>query len=222
MSTNVQTHENPEPFRPWASRTGKPKFERAELEEMMQRWLDANVRAEQTGDWISTLGAHYTQDAEYTWNVGPREDFVAQGLTQIHEWALGVQMEGFEGWQYPYDKVLIDDVQGEVVAFWRQIAPWSRADGSRYEVVGVGGSHFRYDGDFKWSWQRDFFDFGNVMALLTELAADGHLPDVVKQKIRAVALGQPLVGHVPQPQAASLLKRAKGQYVLARAALLGR
>lgn len=36
---------------------------RAELEEMMRRWIDANERATATGDWKSTLGAFYTDDA---------------------------------------------------------------------------------------------------------------------------------------------------------------
>ena len=33
----------------------------------------------------------------------------------------------------------------------------------------MGGPWFRYAGNYKWSWQRDFFDFGNAMALFMEL-----------------------------------------------------
>ncbi len=96
---------------------------------MMRRWIDANERAEAAGDW-KPMAEFYTEDAEYTWNLGPNEDFVARGRQQIRDWVLGTEMEGLEGWQYPYDRVLIDDKQGEVVAFWRQVAPASRPDGS--------------------------------------------------------------------------------------------
>ncbi len=197
-------------------------FSRAELDEMMARWLAANEEAEQIGDWAGTLGRHYTDDAEYTWNLGADEDFVARGLQQIKEWALGVQMEGFEGWQYPYDKILIDEVQGEVVAFWRQIAPVKRKDGSNYEVVGTGGSWFKYGGDYKWSAQHDFFDFGNVMALFAELAADGHLHPAVKAKISTLARGGRLAGHVKRADRRSTPQKARGFLALARIAALGR
>ena len=99
-----------------------PAFPRAEMEEMVRRWLEANEDAEAAGDW-KPMAEFYTKDAEYTWNLGPNEDFVAKGRDQIRDWCLGSEMEGLEGWEYPYDKVLIDEKQGEVVAFWRQVAP---------------------------------------------------------------------------------------------------
>lgn len=198
------------------------KYPREELDEMMQRWLQANKNAEAEGDWGKHLGPLYTEDAEYRWNVGANEEFVAQGRKQIEDWALGVQMEGFDGWSYPYDKVLIDQTQGEVVCFWRQVAPWKRPDGSSYEVAGCGGSWFRYGGDFKWEWQRDFFDLGNVFALLAELAADGHLAPEVAAKIHRIAKGQSLAGHRPLRAKASVMRKAKMGAAIARAALLGR
>ena len=155
-----------------------PAFPREELEEMMERWLEANRNAEREGDWSTYLGAHYTDDAVYRWNVGPNEEFWARGIEEIKEVALGYHMKGFEDWVYPYDTVLIDEKQGQVVGFWRQVAPFKRADGTDYEVAGVGGTWFKYAGDFKWSWQRDFFDFGNVKATFIELAGRGPLePD---------------------------------------------
>ncbi|HHH30519.1 MAG TPA: nuclear transport factor 2 family protein [Polyangiaceae bacterium] len=198
-------------------------YPREELEEMMRRWLAANARAEAEGDWKRHLGPMYTDDAEYRWNVGPNEAFEAIGKAQILDWALGEQMQGFETWRYPYGKVLIDETQGEIVAFWKQIAPAKRADGSDYEVAGVGGSHFRYAGDYKWSWQLDFFDFGNVMALFMELAADGKLEDTVKRKIQRVARGHGLAGHSKiRPGADSLLRKLEGGLAMARIVLLGR
>ena len=87
------------------------EYSRAELEQMMERWLQANRNAEQEGNWAKYLGPMYTDDAEYRWNIGPNEEFVARSRKQIEEWALGVQMQGFEQWRYPYDRILIDEKQ---------------------------------------------------------------------------------------------------------------
>lgn len=202
-----------------------PKYPRAELQEMMNRWIEANHQAEVERDWVKHLGPHYTDDAEYTWNVGPHEDFVAHGRKQIETFAFGYQMRGFEDWEYPYERVLIDEELGEVVAFWRQIPPYKRPDGSPYVVEGLSGSWFRYGGDFKWCWQKDFFDLGNVMAVLLELAADGHLNPVVKKKIQLAARGEAVPGHVKLRQGSAMsqmIRRMKGGLAMARIALLGR
>jgi hypothetical protein len=172
-----------------------PTFPRQEMEEMIRRWLQANEDAEAAGDW-TPMAEFYTEDAEYTWNLGPQEEFVARGREQIRDWCLGTEMEGLEGWQYPYDKVLIDEHAGEIVAFWRQVAPGARADGTPYEARGVGGSWFRYAGGYKWSWQRDFFDFGNVMALFLELTQDGKLSAGMQKRIERVMAGEVMPGHV--------------------------
>jgi hypothetical protein len=195
---------------------------RAELEEMMRRWIDANVRASATGDWQSTLGAHYTQDAEYRWDIGPDESFVARGVQQIREVAIGYQMQGFERWSYPYERVVIDDVRGECVGFWRQVSPFKRADGTTIEVPGMGTSWFRYGGDYKWSHQQDFFDLSSVVATLRDLAADGLLPEPLKKKMQMLARGQQMPGHTVRPERASALHKLRGNLALARIALLGR
>ncbi|MEY3759330.1 MAG: hypothetical protein RIR39_821, partial [Pseudomonadota bacterium] len=65
-------------------------YPRAELEEMVERWLQANRDAEKEGNWPKYLGAMYTDDAEYRWNIGPNEEFVARSRKEIEEWALGV------------------------------------------------------------------------------------------------------------------------------------
>jgi hypothetical protein len=198
------------------------RFRRAELEEMMARWLDAHQRAEQTGDWKTNLGAHYTDDAEYRWDLGPDETFVARGLEQIREVAIGSQLEGFESWSYPYHRVVIDEVKGEIVGFWRQISPFKRADGTFYTVAGSSGSWFRYAGDFKWSHQEDFFDLGCVIATLRDLAGAGLLPAPLKKKMQTLSRGQRMPGHAPRPERASRVEKLRGNLALARIALLGR
>ena len=197
-------------------------YPREEIEEMIRRWLEANRLSEDAGDWVKTLGALYRDDAEYSWNMGPHREFVARGREQIEAWALGAHMEGFEKWRYPYDSLIIDEQKGEVIGIWRQVAPVKRDDGSEYEVAGLGGSWFRYGGNYQWAWQKDFFDLGNVKALFFELAADGKLEAPVRARLRRLALGQTLPGVEPLPGEPSAIKKMKGFLAMIRIVALGR
>jgi hypothetical protein len=107
-------------------------------------------------------------------------------------------MEGLRGWRYPYQKVIIDDRQGEVVGFWKQV--FREIDGAaedQFEIYGIGGSWFRYAGDGKWNWQRDFFDFGHVSALYMELIKAGKLSEGMQKRIERSVAGQKLPGYYP-------------------------
>lgn len=198
------------------------RYPREELEETMRRWLEANRKAEAEGDWKKHLGPFYTADAEYRWTVGPGEEFVAIGQKQIADWACGVHMEGFEGWNYPYDKVLYDDVQGEIVAFWRQVSPTKGPDGKRIEVPGVGGSWFRYGGDHKWAEQRDFFDLLSVFSTFAQVAAAGDLGEPIKHKLANLARGKEITGHQRLGRKPSLGDRLRQGRAMAKVFLLGR
>ena len=158
-------------------------FPRAELEEMMRRWVAANDEAGRTGDW-SPMGAFYADDAIYSWNTGAKHEVVARGRQQIQDWVFGTEMAGLEQWTYPYVKVLIDDEKGEILGVWRQLAPLERDDGTPYEIAGTGGSWFQYAGDYKWSWQRDFFDHANAGALFMELAQAGKLSGPMVERMK--------------------------------------
>jgi hypothetical protein len=173
-----------------------PAYPYAELSEMVERWLEVNRKAQDLGDWTG-LSEMYTDDATYGWNVGPKDEFMAVGRDEIRDVAVGLEMGGLDGWTYPYQKVLIDEHQGEVVGFWKQIAGATRPDGSTYEVPGIGGSWFRYAGDWKWSWQRDFFDVGNATAVFMDMIRDSTLSEGMTRRMeRAMAPGrQP--GHFP-------------------------
>jgi hypothetical protein len=160
-----------------------PAFPREELEEMMRRWVAANDRAGETGDW-SPMADFYTEDAIYTWNNGSKYEFVARGRNQIHDWVFGTEMQGLEKWVYPYVRVLIDDKQGELIGFWRQIAPVQRPDGTPYEIAGTGGSWFRYAGNYRWSWQRDFFDHANAGAIFVEMAKNHQLSEEMQERMK--------------------------------------
>jgi hypothetical protein len=170
-------------------------FERAEMEEMVERWLAANRDCEAAGDW-APLAEMYTPGANYGWNYGPDTEFMAVGRDEIRDLALGTEMGGLDGWTYPYEEILIDERKGFVVGFWRQIADARRADGTAYEVGGIGGSWFRYAGDFQWSWQRDWFDFGNAAAVFLEMMGDGTLSEGMTARMKRSMKG-PQPGYYP-------------------------
>jgi hypothetical protein len=167
-------------------------FPRDELDEMVRRWLEANESCEKLGDW-RPLAEFYTVDATCGYYNGPDEEFMAVGRDAIRDGAFGAEMFGMEGWSYPYQKLLVDERAGEVVGFWKQIAPASRPDGSRYVVPCIGGSWFRYAGDWQWSWQRDFFDFGAAAGVFMEIFTAGVPTDGMRRRVERA--GAPQAGH---------------------------
>ncbi|MGB9222339.1 nuclear transport factor 2 family protein [Mycobacterium sp.] len=173
---------------------------REQLEDWVERWLEANRTAEREGDWKG-LGDFYADDATYGWNIGPKEDVMCVGIDEIRDIALGLEMEGLENWQYPYQKVLIDDKQGEIVGFWKQVA--LDGDGGTQEVYGIGGSWFRLNADAKIEWQRDFFDFGHVQKMYMDLIKAGKLSAGMQKRIERSLAGEKLPGYYPLGQAPS-------------------
>lgn len=171
---------------------------REELENWVERWLEANREAEKAGDW-KPLAEFYTDDATYGWNIGPREDVMCIGKREIRDVALGLEMEGLENWVYQYQKVLIDDRQSEIVGFWKQIV--NKGDGSQDEIYGIGGSWFRLDQDLKIEWQRDFFDFGHVQKMFMKLIESGDLTPTMQKRIERSLAGEQLPGYFPLGQA---------------------
>jgi hypothetical protein len=167
---------------------------RADLEAWVDRWLQANKDCEKAGDW-KPLADFYTKDATYGWNIGPKEDVMCVGVDEIRDIALGLEMEGLENWVYEYQKVLIDEKQGEIVGFWKQIV--NKADGTQDEIYGIGGSWFRYAGGGKFNWQRDFFDFGHVQTLYMELMKAGKLSEGMKKRIERGMSGEKVPGYYP-------------------------
>ena len=175
-----------------------PSLPREQLENWVQRWLDANRLAEQEGN-RKPLADFYAEDATYGWNISPKEDVMCVGIDEIRDVALGLEMEGLDDWKYPYQRVLIDDKQGEVVGFWKQVA--IDADGAESEIYGIGGSWFRLDANGKIEWQRDFFDFGHVQALYLRLMKDGKLSAGMQKRIERSLAGEKLPGYYPLGQA---------------------
>ena len=198
-------------------------YPRAELEEMVDRWIKATVEAEKRGgNWADTLSQLYAEDAVYSWNIGPNEEFVASGRQEIRDVALGYQMIGLEDWSYPYHDIIIDEKRGSVIGFWRQISPAKRKDGSRIAIEGIGGSWFEYGGNYQWKWQRDFFDLGNAKAAFFEVAGAGMLSPIMKQKIHKQATGGLLQGHRRLRPEPGFAEKARNTFALVKIALTGK
>ncbi len=171
---------------------------REQLEDWVQRWLQANRDAEAAGDW-KPLAEFYTDDATYGWNIGPKEDVMCVNKSEIRDVALGLEMEGLENWVYEYQKVLIDEKQNEIVGFWKQIA--TKSDGSRDEIYGIGGSWFRLNDQLLIEWQRDFFDFGHVQKAFMTLIESGDLTPTMQKRIERSLAGEKLPGYYPLGEA---------------------
>ena len=170
---------------------------REQLEDWVQRWLQANKDSEAAGDWTN-LADFYTDDATYGWNIGPKEDVMCVGKQEICDVALGLEMEGLENWVYEYQKVLIDEKQNEIVGFWKQIA--NKSDGTTAEIYGIGGSWFRLNDQLLIEWQRDFFDFGHVAKGYAKLIESGDLTPTMQKRIERSLSGEKLPGYYPLGQ----------------------
>jgi len=170
---------------------------REQLDEWVERWLQANRDAEAAGDW-KPMADFYTEDATYGWNIGPKEDVMCVGRDQIRDVALGLEMEGLENWVYEYQKVLVDEKLGEIVGFWKQIA--TKGDGTKDEIYGIGGSWFRLNDQLLIEWQRDFFDFGHVQKAFIKLIESGDLTPTMQKRIERSMAGEQLPGYYPLGQ----------------------
>lgn len=170
---------------------------REQLDEWVERWLQANRDAEAAGDW-KPMADFYTEDATYGWNIGPKEDVMCVGRDEIRDVALGLEMEGLENWVYEYQKVLVDEKLGEIVGFWKQIA--TKSDGTRDEIYGIGGSWFRLNDELLIEWQRDFFDFGHVQKAFIKLIESGDLTPTMQKRIERSMAGEQLPGYYPLGQ----------------------
>ena len=170
---------------------------RAEIEEFWDSWLDIKRKAETSGDW-RVMAEWYAEDATYGWMLTPDEHFMAVGRDQIRDWAIGIEMDGFDGWHYDYQATVIDEKNAMVVGFWKQRAGITDdATGKEFEIPGLGGSWFgverQLDGELKFGWQRDWFDFGAMAHTMGRVVKSGKAPDTLMKRLQVFGLEVP--GH---------------------------
>lgn len=181
--------------------TSTPTLTRAEIEEFWAQWLQANRDVEASGDW-RPLAEFYATDATYGWMYSHDEHFMAVGRDQIRDWAIGIEMDGFDGWHYDYVCTMIDDHKDMVVGFWKQGSGITDdATGEEYKILGLGGSWFGLKriaageeaGQVKIDWQRDWFDMPSTAHTFMEILKSGKAPDTLLKRIEVSGHGVP--GH---------------------------
>lgn len=173
---------------------------RAEIEEFWDSWLAINREAERTGDW-RVMADWYAQDATYGWMYHPDEHFMAVGRDQIRDWAIGIEMDGLDGWRYDYQVTVIDEQKAMVIGFWKQRSGIVDDTGREYEVLGIGGSWFGLErrtsepdaGAIKIAWQRDWFDMPSTIDTFMQIINSGKAPDTLLKRMKVAGHGVP--GH---------------------------
>jgi hypothetical protein len=176
---------------------------RAEIEEFWETWLEVNREAERTGDW-RLMAEWYAEDATYGWMYSPDEHFMAVGRDQIRDWAIGIEMDGLDGWHYDYQCTTIDDAKSMAVGFWKQRSGILDDADKEYEILGIGGSWFGFErqdrgaghpdqGLIKIAWQRDWFDMPSTAHTFLAIVEAGKAPDTLLKRMSVGGLTVP--GH---------------------------
>jgi len=174
---------------------------RAEIDEFWESWLDANREAERTRDW-TMLAEWYVEDASYGWMYSPDEHFMAVGRDQIRDWAIGIEMEGLDGWHYDYQATVVDEKTGMIVGFWKQRSGIVDDEtGAEFEVLGIGGSWFGVErqvggpdeGQVRIAWQRDWFDLPSTAHTFMAIVEAGKASDALLKRMSVT--GHDVPGH---------------------------
>lgn len=173
---------------------------RDEIQEFWNSWLNTNREAERSGDW-RILAEHYAEDATYGWMYAPDEHFMAVGRDQIRDWAIGIEMDGLDGWHYDYMATLIDDQKSMVVGFWKQKSGILDDEGKEYEILGIGGSWFGVErqtkgadaGQLKFAWQRDWFDMPSTAHTFMDILGADKAPETLLKRMSVA--GHDVPGH---------------------------
>jgi hypothetical protein len=174
---------------------------RAEIEEFWATWLQINRDVEAAGDW-RPMAEWYAEDATYGWMYHPDEHFMAVGRDQIRDWAIGIEMDGLDGWHYDYVCTMIDEQKSMVLGFWKQRAGIvDDTTGKEFEILGIGGSWFGLKrvtegadaGKIKIDWQRDWFDLPSTGHTFVEILKSGKAPDTLMKRLEVTGHGVP--GH---------------------------
>ena len=178
---------------------------RAEIEEFWDSWLAINREAERTGDW-RVMAEWYAEDATYGWMYSPDEHFMAVGRDQIRDWAIGIEMDGLDGWHYDYQAAVIDEQKAMIVGFWKQKSGILDDEGQEYEILGLGGSWFGVErqasGEVMIAWQRDWFDMPSTAHTFMEILKANKAPETLLKRMSVAGHGVP--GHyhykdIPSP-----------------------
>ena len=133
----------------------------------------------------------YAEDATYGWMYSVDEHFMAVGRDQIRDYAIGIEMDGLDGWHYDYQCTMIDErrhgrrlLEAAVGHPRRRAARSTRssasaARGSASSARPRGAD----DGLIKFAWQRDWFDMPSTAHTFMEIVKAGKAPDTLLKRM---------------------------------------
>lgn len=142
---------------------------RHEVQSFIDKWLDANKQAERNQDW-APLADYYAEHATYSYTLGAFGKRVARGRDAIKRLVMQRDMEGFTGWTFPYDWIVVEG--DKMMTRWYVDAPYKREDGTPYRSMGM--SAIRLNNDLQIQEMEDSIDVAAVFALFSELKSAGY------------------------------------------------
>lgn len=164
------------------------KWSYDELEAFLKKIHDVMDEARETGNYTAVFEDLYTEDAIYSWGLGPTlPDFVATGKDEIMRIALGAEMGGVDGWKYPWSGYWIDEKQGVVAYRWEMVSPWKApkgsTDGEYYKSDGYGYTFHYYAGNMKSKKQLDLCETQQLQYVHAEGIAAGLANEALTKKV---------------------------------------
>ena len=157
------------------------KFARSEQEvrEVMDRFVEANLKCEEERNW-APLAEFYADDALYQHTMGAAGMRVARGKDEVRRLVMERDMEGFDGWRFPYEWVVING--DKVITKWWNQAPVNHEDGTPYRIV--GNSNIRFNNDLRIQEMHDNFDLAALVAMIQKINRLGltkiHIPEATE------------------------------------------
>lgn len=142
---------------------------REEVQAMLDKWLEANKKAEATRDW-NALMPFYAKDATYCYTIGAFGRREAKGYDEVKALVMERDMEGFDGWTFPYEWLVVEG--DKVMSKWHMVPPFEREDGTPYRILGM--SAIRINNDLKIVEMEDSMDIAAFFAAVDEMRAAGH------------------------------------------------
>jgi ketosteroid isomerase-like protein len=146
-----------------------------EVRAVIERFAETSMRCDKERDW-SPLADFYAEDAVYQYTMGKAGLRVARGRDEVRRLVMQRDMAGFEGWDFPYEWILVDGDRA-ITKWWNQ-APATREDGSPYRIV--GNSNIRVNDDLQIVAMHDNFDAEALFEMVRMLNRKGltriHIP----------------------------------------------
>jgi ketosteroid isomerase-like protein len=146
-----------------------------EVRDVIDRFVATSRKGDAERNW-APLADFYAEDAVYKYTMGKAGMRVARGRDEVRRLVMMRDMAGFEGWEFPYEWVLVDG--NKVITKWWNEAPAKREDGTPYRIV--GNSNILLNDDLQIEEMHDNFDAEALFEMVRMLNRKGltriHIP----------------------------------------------